>query len=80
MVMVSSLLVRWVSSMHSSESLAAGSSLSLKVFSSAILQVKSQQVRLLAPTTSERAFSGTSPLPITQEGNSSHIIKGAIER
>ena len=39
-----------------------------------------QERFFLAPTTKERAFSGTSPLPITQEGNSPHIIKGAIER
>ena len=32
------------------------------------LQVKSQQGRFWAPTTKERAFSGTSPLPITRRG------------
>lgn len=41
---------------------------------------RNEQGRFWTPTTKERAFSGTSPLPITQEGNSSHIIKGAIER
>jgi len=30
-------------------------------------------VIFFSPTSNERAFSGTSPLPISQEGNSSHL-------